>query len=254
MIVRPCGRTWGGTSCEKANNRVSRKWGWYKGLHYIVVRLSSKALQEKHVYMLKPRIMPPLNGVPIYFASFPGFPPSSRRDRLLLRCSTPATIYRPWPGLSNSVRYAHINAPHKLLFVGLSTKCWNIGFYFCERSILRHPAGGTVGGNKLPLWSIRLPSHYTPFNIQLPIFNITALCRPQPRTQESRSPQARRMGEAEQLAAWYGNQNPIPKIPNPSRTRAKIPCIGIPARCPKILNQKSKIKIQPSPDISFLER
>ena len=45
--------------------------------------------------------------------------PKTRRLRVgLLR-------YRPWPGLSNSVRCAHINAPHKLLFVGLSTKNFN---------------------------------------------------------------------------------------------------------------------------------
>jgi hypothetical protein len=62
------------------------------------------------------------------------------------------------------------------------------------------------------------------------------------------------MGEAEQLAAWYGNQNPIPKIPNPSRARAKICCIGIPALSPKIINQKSKTKNPTSFVISFLER
>ena len=61
--------------------------------------------------------MPPLTGFQNIFLSFPG----------LRCCAAPprATIYRPWPGLTNSVSCAHINAPHKLLFVGLSTKNFN---------------------------------------------------------------------------------------------------------------------------------
>ena len=61
--------------------------------------------------------MPPLTGFQYIFHLTRGFAAAQLHHR--------ATIYRPWPGLSNSVRCAHINAPHKLPFVKLSTKNLN---------------------------------------------------------------------------------------------------------------------------------
>ena len=78
--------------------------------------------------------MPPLTGFQYIFSSFPG----------LRCCAAPprATIYRPSPGLSNSVRCAHINAPRKLVVVGGNT----IGVLdFSPTFIIKpyHQKGGT---------------------------------------------------------------------------------------------------------------
>ena len=64
--------------------------------------------------------MPPLTGFQYIFHLSRGFAAAQLHRR--------ATIFRPSPGLINSVRCAHINAPHKLLFVGPTTKNSNKAF------------------------------------------------------------------------------------------------------------------------------
>ncbi len=81
--------------------------------------------------------MPPLTGFQNIFHLSRGFAAAQLHHR--------ATICRPWPGLLNSVRCAHINEPHKLLFVGSFAREPNAPFINRPSKkipVLRHAARG----------------------------------------------------------------------------------------------------------------